>query len=224
MPAKIEKKIVAWAVKAKSTESKDDTSTPKNEDTSTPTEPTVLEHVKRPEYLSGGTYKIKPPTAEHALYLTFSDIEVDGVVRPYEVFVHCKNMDDYQWVIALTRVVSAIFRKGGEVAFLVDEFKDVFDPRGGYFKKGTYMNSVVAEIGYALETHLYEIGFLKREELTDTQKNYIAEKKEELGIPSGEGEESFPPSATVCKACGKKAVMRLDGCDTCLSCGYSKCG
>ena len=124
------------------------------------------EKVKRPERLEGTTYKLKTPVSEHAFYVTINDIILnEGTVhesrRPFEVFVNSKNMDHFQWIVALTRIMSAVFRKGGDVTFLVEELKAVFDPNGGYFKKGgTFMPSLVAELGYLLEIHLKRIGMI----------------------------------------------------------------
>jgi hypothetical protein len=125
------------------------------------------ENLERPEILLGSTYKIKTPQYEHALYITINDMVLNAGTeyeerRPYEVFINSKNMDHFQWVLALTRVISAVFRKGGDACFLVDELKAVFDPKGGYFKKGgVFMPSLVAEIGYVIETHLKQIGMIK---------------------------------------------------------------
>lgn len=134
----IDKKIVGYAVKPT-------TEAPKE---------TLKETTTRPEALHGITYKIKAPTLDHALYITITDIVIDGRPHPYELFINSKDIDNYQWVAALTRIVSAVFRKGGEVAFLVDELKAIFDPKGGYYKKGTYVPSLVAEIGHILGKHL----------------------------------------------------------------------
>lgn len=125
------------------------------------------EHLERPEILMGSTYKIKTPQYEHALYITINDMVLNAGTEyeerhPYEVFINSKNMEHFQWVLALTRVISAVFRKGGDACFLVDELKAVFDPKGGYFKKGgVYMPSLVAEIGFAIEAHLKVIGLIK---------------------------------------------------------------
>ncbi len=125
------------------------------------------ENLERPEILLGSTYKIKTPQYEHALYITINDMVLNAGTeyeerRPYEVFINSKNMDHFQWVLALTRVISAVFRKGGDACFLVDELKAVFDPKGGYFKKGgVFMPSLVAEIGHVIETHLKQIGMIK---------------------------------------------------------------
>jgi len=134
------------------------------------------ENVERPEVLVGSTYKIKTPQSEHALYITINDMILNQGTeyeerRPYEIFINSKNMEHFQWVLALTRVISAVFRKGGDACFLVEELKAVFDPRGGYFKKGgVFMPSLVAEIGHAIETHMKHIGMIKPEAMTDHQK------------------------------------------------------
>jgi hypothetical protein len=165
--------------------------------------------------------------------------------RPFEVFINSKNMDHFQWIVALTRIMSAVFRKGGDVTFLVDEMKAVFDPRGGYFKAGgVYMPSIVAEIGSCVEEHLKTIGMIVDPELSDAQRALIAEKRAAL---EGRGKKNpdvavespatgsasasapadapmFPVSATLCHKCNTKALVLMDGCQTCLNCGYSKCG
>ncbi len=201
-------------------------------------EETVLEsmheNVERPEMLLGSTYKIKTPQSEHALYITINDMVLNMGTeheerRPYEVFINSKNMEHFQWVLALTRVISAVFRKGGDVTFLVEEMKAVFDPKGGYFKKGgVFMPSLVAEIGTAIESHMKFIGLIKSEEMTDHQKQYLAEKRKEFedkhGASGDKSDESFPDKATLCVKCSTKAMVLMDGCMTCLNCGESKCG
>jgi len=236
------------------------------------------EKVERPETLIGATYKIKSPLFEHALYVTINDIVLNAgteyeLRRPFEIFINSKNMDHFQWIVALTRIMSAVFRKGGDVTFLVEELKAVFDPRGGYFKAGgVYMPSIVAELGAIIEQHLKSIGLLHDPEMSPEQRKLISEKraayearvskdnskkKSELsndlagvlgesarkstdahhsspspasGEGRGEGDEpsatssAFPPGATMCHKCNTNAVILMDGCATCLNCGYSKCG
>jgi hypothetical protein len=192
------------------------------------------EKVKRPEMLVGSTYKVKTPLSEHALYVTINDIVLNQgseheLRRPFEIFINSKNMDHFQWIVALTRIISAVFRKGGDVTFLVDELRSVFDPRGGYFKKGgKYMPSLVAEIGDAIESHLKLIGLLKDDGPDEHQQKLIAEKRaqfENQAKPAEAKEESdFPASASLCNKCHTKAVIMMDGCMTCLNCGDSKCG
>ena len=214
------------------------------------------ERIERPEILIGSTYKIKSPLFEHALYVTINDIVLNAgteheLRRPFEIFINSKNMDHFQWIVALTRIMSAVFRKGGDVTFVVEEMKAVFDPRGGYFKAGgVYMPSLVAELGAIVEDHLKSIGMLHDPEMSPEQRALIAEKRrayedrskknsdvadlfpepkvaetprsEDVAV-TGEG-ASFPPSATMCHKCSQKAVVIMDGCATCLNCGYSKCG
>ena len=141
------------------------------------------EKVVRPEELEGSTYKIKTPLSEHALYVTINDIVLNPgtdfeLRRPFEVFINSKSMDHFQWVVALTRVISAVFRKGGDITFLVEELKAVFDPQGGYFKKGgVFMPSLVAELGFAIESHLKKIGMIKSEVISDHQQSIMDEKR-----------------------------------------------
>ncbi|WP_420008799.1 NrdJb [Xanthomonas sacchari] len=228
------------------------------------------ERIERPDVLIGSTYKIKSPLVEHAMYVTLNDIVLNAgteheLRRPFEIFVNSKSMEHFQWIVALTRIMSAVFRKGGDVTFLVDEMKAVFDPKGGYFKAGgVYMPSLVAELGSIVEEHMKSIGLLHDPEMSDHQRALIAEKRKQyeerskknnevskaVPSPAGEGarradegavsadstadhEEdiavtgdgaSFPPSATMCHKCNTKALVIMDGCATCLNCGYSKCG
>jgi hypothetical protein len=195
------------------------------------------ERVERPECLEGSTYKIKSPLFEHALYLTINDIVLnEGTAheqrRPFEVFINSKNLEHFQWAVALTRIMSAVFRKGGDVTFLVEELKAVFDPRGGYYKSGgVYMPSVVAELGYVIEDHLKRIGLIKSE-LSPEMRDVIAKKRAELEKTEAKAESKhvakpeggFPATATLCHKCNTKALVVMDGCSTCLNCGYSKCG
>ena len=217
------------------------------------------ERVERPDVLIGSTYKIKSPLFEHALYVTINDIVLNEGTphesrRPFEIFINSKNMDHFQWIVALTRIMSAVFRKGGDCTFLVEEMKAVFDPRGGYFKSGgVYMPSIVAEIGAVVEDHLKLIGMIHDPELSDAQRALIAEKRAaydaeqakkktaELSLPAvslatagspaaavaGKTEatvEGGIPGAAICPKCSAKALVVMDGCQTCLNCGYSKCG
>jgi hypothetical protein len=197
----------------------------------------MTENVSRPEELHGSTYKIKTPLSDHALYITINDIVLNQGTdheqrRPFEIFINSKNMDQFQWVVALTRVISAVFRKGGDCTFLAEELKAVFDPQGGYFKRGgKFMPSLVAEIGEAIEDHLTKIGMMKGPELGDHQKAIMAEKRAEYEAaskpaataPAGEA-SPFPETAQLCHKCMTKASILMDGCMTCLNCGDSKCG
>lgn len=191
------------------------------------------EDVARPELLMGSTYKIKTPMSDHALYVTINDIVLNRNTiheqrRPFEVFINSKNMEHFQWVTALTRVISAVFRKGGDVTFLANELKQVFDPQGGYFKKGgRFMPSLVAEIGEAIESHMKSIGLIEEEELSREHRELIAQKRKAVEASTHtEPEEasSFPGSAQLCVKCNVKAMVLMDNCMTCLNCGDSKCG
>jgi hypothetical protein len=180
------------------------------------------------------TYKIKSPLFEHALYVTINDVVLNAGTpfeqrRPFEIFINSKNMDHFQWIVALTRIMSAVFRKGGDCTFLVEEMKAVFDPRGGYLKKGgIYMPSIVAEIGGVVERHLISIGMMEGQGLDEAQRQYLAEKRAAYeatqGATTAEPGEGFPAGAQLCGKCSTKAVVQMDGCATCLNCGHSKCG
>lgn len=190
------------------------------------------ENVSRPEMLVGSTYKVKTPLSDHALYITINDIILNPDSkyeqrRPFEIFINSKNLEHFQWVVALTRVISAVFRKGGDVTFLVEELKAVFDPTGGYFKSGgKFMPSLVAEIGDTIETHMKTIGLIQPEVLSDIQIQILKEKQQEYIDKKGQkiSASGFPGDASLCLKCHTKSVIILDGCKTCLSCGDSKCG
>ena len=237
MATKIDQKIISYAVKS-TTNTQDagaDTSRQKAEVIQ------MHERLERPDMLVGSTYKIKTPLSEHSLYVTINDVILNQdteheIRRPFEIFINSKNMEHFQWIVALTRIISAVFRKGGDVTFLVEELQAVFDPKGGYFKKGgKYMPSLVAEIGDAIENHMRSIGLLDTPEIDEHHKALIANKRSELAAASaGEqvrnqasretGDADFPYSAQLCVKCSTKAVVHLDGCMTCLNCGDSKCG
>ncbi len=231
MTHKITKKIVAYKVINEAENLKLSSETDQQPEI---TLESMHENVERPEVLIGSTYKIKTPQSEHALYITINDMVLNRGTeheerRPYEIFINSKNMEHFQWVLALTRVISAVFRKGGDVTFLVEEMKAVFDPKGGYFKKGgIFMPSLVAEIGHAIESHLKYIGMIVSEEMNEQQKQYLAEKRKEFEAQSdstpANDENSFPDKATLCSKCSTKAMVLMDGCMTCLNCGESKCG
>ena len=221
MAIKISNKIVGYQVQAES------------DDESTSADNVIQMHEKleRPEMLLGSTYKIKTPLSDHALYITINDIVLNPdteheLRRPFEVFINSKNMEHFQWILALTRVISAVFRKGGDATFLVDELKQVFDPQGGYFKKGgRFMPSLVAEIGDVLDRHMRRIGLIAEEELSEAHVALINEKREAAAQKTEEDTEaSYPPGAQLCQKCFATAVVMMDGCMTCLSCGDSKCG
>ena len=223
---KINKKIVGYKVLTK-----DNAEAVQPAEAEKPSLESMHENVERPEVLLGSTYKIKTPQSEHALYITINDMVLNmGTAheerRPYEIFINSKNMEHFQWVLALTRVISAVFRKGGDATFLVEEMKAVFDPRGGYFKKGgVFMPSLVAEIGSAIESHMKHIGMIKPEKMTDHQKQFLAEKRREFEAAHGESDaQAFPEKAVLCVKCSTKAMVLMDGCMTCLNCGESKCG
>lgn len=179
--------------------------------------------LERPKAVPGKTYKLRWPESDHAIYITVNDIEIteaDGhrIRRPFEVFINSKNMEHYAWTVALTRMISAVFRRGGNVAFVVEELKAVFDPRGGQWMEGRYVPSLLAAIGDVIEQHMIEIGFL--------------EKYSGISAPAGEAETdnivrldapARDKRFRACPKCGTYALVRQEGCDSCTSCGFSKC-
>lgn len=193
MVEKIDKKIVGWAIKK----------------TDAPAVSTTIEVLERPRVLNGRTYKIK--TNDAAVYVTMNDIEIDGKLHPFEIFIKSKNVAHEQWVTAMTRTISAIFRRGGNVTFLAQELKEVFDPAGdGVWDRGRYIPSIVAQVGYAIEEHFQHIGLL----------DAPIKKEEAPKVENGE----YPANATECPSCHVKAYVKIENCGKCLACDYSKCG
>jgi len=232
MTIKIDQKIVKYSVH--SDENQAAGTPPAPESTDKPGAEVIQMHEKvvRPEFLEGSTYKIKTPLDEHALYVTINDMVLNAGTdherrQPFEIFINSKNMDHFQWIVALTRVMSAVFRKGGDVTFLAAEMRAVFDPRGGYYKRGgQFMPSLVAEIGLVVERHMKRIGLIPECGLDENQKAWVEAKRDasRQGPAAEEENGDFPGSATLCKKCATKAVVLMDNCATCLNCGYSKCG
>ena len=234
MAIKIEKKIVGYQVQANADAQPALTEVAPSQ----PQRVEMNETIERPDFLLGSTYKVKTPVDQHALYITINDIILNQDTdheerRPYEVFINSKSMEHFQWVIALTRVISAVFRKGGDITFLIEELSSVYDPNGGYYKKGgVFMPSLVAEIGAVIEKHMTSIGMIAPEEMSESTKKILAEKKTEFearqvdssGLAADEESSAFPANASLCKKCSTKAVIVMDGCATCLNCGDSKCG
>ncbi len=173
----------------------------------------LSEPLDRPAALEGQTYKVKWPGSEHALYITINDIIIAGHRRPFEVFINSKNMEHFAWTVALTRMISAVFRRGGDISFVVEELKAVFDPRGGAWMDGRYIPSILAAIGGVIERHLVAIGFIEGEGL-----GLKSDPKAEA-IAVGEA-----PRTKACPACGGYDLRMIEGCITCGSCGHSKCG
>ncbi|NOE26911.1 MULTISPECIES: adenosylcobalamin-dependent ribonucleoside-diphosphate reductase [unclassified Ruegeria] len=172
----------------------------------------MSEPLDRPQSLEGSTYKLKWPDSEHAIYLTINDIVIGGRRRPFEVFINSKNMEHYAWTLALTRMISAVFRRGGDVSFVVEELKAVFDPRGGAWVQGKYIPSILAAIGGVIEQHMIAIGFLEGEGMglkSDPQAQVV-----NMDAPRGKA----------CPSCGQYDMVMIEGCMTCRSCGHSKCG
>ncbi len=171
----------------------------------------MSEPLDRPQQLEGNTYKLRWPDSEHAIYLTINDIIVGGRRRPFEVFINSKNMEHFAWTVALTRMISAVFRRGGDVSFVVEELKAVFDPRGGAWVKGKYIPSILAAIGGVIEQHLIATGFLEGEGMglkSDPKAQVVG-----LNLPRGKA----------CPSCGQFDLRMVEGCMTCASCGHSKC-
>ncbi|MEL6958166.1 MAG: adenosylcobalamin-dependent ribonucleoside-diphosphate reductase [Pseudomonadota bacterium] len=171
----------------------------------------MTEPLDRPDDLDGQTYKLKWPDSEHAIYITINDIIHQGQRRPFEVFINSKNMEHFAWTVALTRMISAVFRRGGDVSFVVEELKAVFDPRGGAWMQGKYVPSILAAIGGTIEKHMIATGFLAGEGMglkTDPQADVV----------------SMTPKGKACSSCGQYTMVMMEGCMTCTSCGFSKCG
>ncbi|WP_374384683.1 adenosylcobalamin-dependent ribonucleoside-diphosphate reductase [Dongia sp.] len=184
----------------------------------------MTQPLDRPEALPGATYKVRWPESDHAIYITINDVIQDGRRRPFEVFINSKNMEHYAWTVGLTRMISAVFRRGGDISFVVEELKAVFDPRGGSWVSGRYVPSLLAAIGEVIERHLIAIGFMPdprqdREEL----ERMVARKVANLSDGQGNG-DAGGRKLPHCPKCNSPSLIRQEGCDLCTSCGYSKCG
>jgi len=183
----------------------------------------MTQPLDRPETLPGRTYKLRWPESEHAIYVTLNDIVQDGRRRPFEIFINSKNMEHYSWTVALTRMISAVFRRGGDVSFVVEELKAVFDPRGGAWMGGKYVPSLLAAIGSIIQQHMVDIGFMAgaapREGDSEPQAIALAQNAPQDGTRRG-----LPSGIRQCPKCGAAGIIRQEGCDLCTSCGYSKCG
>jgi ribonucleoside-diphosphate reductase alpha chain len=172
----------------------------------------MAEPLDRPSALEGNTYKVKWPDSEHAIYITINDVVIGGRRRPFEVFINSKNMEHFAWTVALTRMISAVFRRGGDVSFVVEELKAVFDPRGGAWMGGKYIPSILAAIGGVIEKHMIATGFIAGEG---------------MGLkvdPKAESVHASVPRGKSCPSCGSYEMRMIEGCMTCASCGFSKCG
>jgi ribonucleoside-diphosphate reductase alpha chain len=198
----------------------------------------MTQPLDRPEALPGKTYKVKWPDSEHAIYITINDVIMDGRRRPFEVFINSKNMEHYAWTVALTRMISAVFRRGGDVSFVVDELKAVFDPRGGQWMGGRYVPSLLAAIGEVIERHMIDIGFLASpgQPHVDPYAAGPLVAAANAGAAAGSPQIAAMPSPPTtgrastlspflrqCPKCGSPSLIRQEGCDTCTSCDYSKC-
>jgi ribonucleoside-diphosphate reductase alpha chain len=177
----------------------------------------MTQPLSRPESLPGQTYKIKWPDGDHAMYITINDVIQDGRRRPFEIFINSKNMEHYAWTVGLTRMISAVFRRGGDVSFVVEEMKAVFDPRGGAWMGGKYVPSLLAAIGDVIEHHMIDIGFMPARESgpKDVAQRQVA------NLPTG---GAVAARMAQCPKCGEASLIRVEGCDQCTSCGYSRCG
>ncbi|MBE9553665.1 MAG: adenosylcobalamin-dependent ribonucleoside-diphosphate reductase, partial [Proteobacteria bacterium] len=199
----------------------------------------LFQPLDRPEELPGATYKVRWPESDHAIYITMSDIlEDNGRHRPFEIFINSKNMEHYAWTVALTRMISAVFRRGGDVSFVVEELKAVFDPRGGQWMGGRYVPSLLAAIGDVIEKHMISIGFLQApgalSDKAEAAKMQIAAMSGNMAGGGGDSADESNASGgdnpgpemrlRQCPKCGQPSLARIEGCDTCMSCDYSKCG
>lgn len=178
----------------------------------------LTEPLDRPATLQGATYKLKFPGSEHAIYITVNDILQGGRRRPFEVFINSKNMEHFAWTVALTRMISAVFRRGGDVSFVVEELKAVFDPRGGAWIEGRYVPSILAAIGGVIERHMIAIGFIPGE-----GQGLKSDPTADQAVDNAD-QTAGPPPGPACPSCGQYGLHMLEGCLTCPHCGYSRCG
>jgi ribonucleoside-diphosphate reductase alpha chain len=176
----------------------------------------------RPATLPGRTYKLRWPESEHAIYITINDVVREGRRRPFEIFINSKNMEHYAWTLALTRMISAVFRRGGDVSFVVEELKAVFDPRGGAWLGGKYVPSLLAAIGAVIERHMIDIGFLQGPAESAKERDARVAGAGDGGT-AGNASAAPPRRPQQCPKCGGASLVRQEGCELCTSCGYSTC-
>ena len=173
----------------------------------------MMRPLERDQMLPGFTYKLKWADSDHAIYVTINDIMQEGRRRPFEIFINSKNLEHYAWTVALTRMISAVFRRGGDVSFVVEELKAVFDPRGGQWTEGRYVPSLLAAIGGVIEQHMVNVGFLQR----------TGEAGEEMPQQGAVAAAGAGGVVKTCSRCGSTALQYIEGCLRCRDCGYSKC-
>ena len=176
--------------------------------------------LERDDVLAGHTYKFRWPGSAHAIYVTINDIEIDGRRRPFEIFINTKNLEHQAWTVALTRMISAVFRRGGDVTFVVEELKAIYDPQGGRWLDGRYVPSLLAAIGDIIEQHMLRIGFLAPDEVVDVPSGGLMR----FGAAGGDGLGDAAVTGRPCPVCGVAGLLRQEGCWVCPTCGYSHCG
>ena len=190
-------------------------------------QPQEIKHViaKREDVLQGKTYKLKTPLSEHALYITINDVIENGQHKPFEIFINSKAMDNFQWIVAMTRIMSAVFRQGHDCSFLVEELHSVFDPKAGYFSKGKWIPSLVSEIGDIIEQHFISIGLIKKPELDKAQQKLVDEAYAKMQAVNHEValDDGYPAGAVLCPKCQHRALVINSGCSICLHCSASSC-
>ncbi len=184
-----------------------------------PVAPPAQDKLARPGKLTGSTYKLRWADSEHALYITINDIDDAAGRRPFEVFISSANMEHFSWVVALTRMISAVFRRGGDVSFVADELKGIFDPRGGHWSEGRYVPSLIAAIGGIIEQHMIEIGFIAAPEVIEATVSHIGHA--ELAPAAAPKRASL---GALCPRCSQPGLQKEGACMTCHHCGWSKCG
>ncbi len=185
-----------------------------------------------PDEVEGKRYRVRWPDSDHALYVIVNDFvdEQTGRKRPWEVFLISNESEADEWRVALGRMISAVYRRGGDVAFIASELRAISDKKGGAFLGGKHLGSVIAAIGDIIERHMIEIGFIPPKEAK--AKPTVHELEQILAEPDmpvvvlGNGEVRAVPARTrlrQCPKCGEPALIREEGCDRCTSCDYAKC-
>ena len=154
----------------------------------------------RPAILSGKTYKLYWPPNEATFYVTIND---DGAARPFEIFISSTHAQYTEWTTALTLMITAILRRGGDVSFIAENLKQIVSATSSAWVKGKYCNSLVAMIGETIELHM---------------------NRESAVIEAAPVEKSVDALLSFCPRCGQKALIHSEGCGSCQNCGYSNCG
>jgi ribonucleoside-diphosphate reductase alpha chain len=173
--------------------------------------PMAVEVMERPRILQGRTYKLKWPQTGDNWYITIT--HRGGV--PFEVFITTKVAAHAEWVQALSILLTAVLRRGGDVKFLITELQGIHSASGGQYitEQRKFRHSQVAAIGGVIEEEFRVLGMFGTTE------------------PEPEVQKAVPPGVTFgqigepgcCPECGARPLVHQEGCEKCQICSYTRC-